>query len=182
MGFRTVTVSSVISLCLIGSLVCVVFASSNNWVEVTRFAEKVNVGRLSDRVLNVDYTTESFSCNNVEWRIRWNFSPPFVYRGDGERRSGLFSISVYQDDNNRIDSISYVGTEEKNGTWVHNENGTFHLHISALFAYDYSIIVEQNIDSIPEFTSLTFLVTGLSAVLVLLSVIYRTKIIHRGKK
>ena len=183
-GIRKATVSLMMfSLVLFGSLIGVVFASSSSWVEVTRFAGKVDVARLSDRVLNVNFTTESFTCNNVEWRIRWNFSPAFIYGGGGERRSGLFTVNVYQTDNNKqlSSSIGGVGTELMNGTWIHNENGTFYLHISTLFAYDYSIIIEQNVSSIPEFPSLTIPVACLSAVLVL-TIIYRSNFIQDRKK
>ena len=170
MGAITSTLSSIVfSLVLVSSLLGIVFASPTNWVEVTRFAGKVDIASLSGRVLNVDFTTESFICNNVEWRIRWNFSPAFVYGGGGERRSGLFLIDVYQNntDDNQVNSIDYVGREVKNGTWVHNENGIFHLHISTLFAYEYSIIVEQNINSIPEFQSwIPFLILISSTVVI----------------
>ena len=47
--------------CLLVSMSGIAFASSENWVEVKRFT-----GSESEA-----YTSDYFTCDHVEWRIRW---------------------------------------------------------------------------------------------------------------
>ena len=58
LGFAVVS----ISLSIVTSQF--VFAASENWSEVTRFS---GTGALT--------TTDPFTCDHVEWRIRWELEP-----------------------------------------------------------------------------------------------------------
>jgi len=66
--------------------------------------------------------------------------------------------------------VSSVGSEATNksesGILSLNENGAFHLDIGGLFRGEYLVIVEQNLDSIPEFPSWTLLPLFLTATLI----------------
>ena len=140
-GIRKATVSSMeFSLVLLGSLLSNVFAFSNNWVEIARFTE------------NEYIQTESFKCDYVEWRIRWNFSTVFRMH---QRTLGIFGMNVFEKERKSL--VSSFGGEptigSENGILSLSENGTFFLQIFALNINDYSIIIEQNIESIPEFPS-----------------------------
>ncbi|WP_455278481.1 hypothetical protein [[Eubacterium] cellulosolvens] len=119
----------------------IVFASSNNWSEVTRFT-----GSGTEH-----YTTDFFNCEHVEWRIRWEYVPhpslPFL---------ALFSVYTYPqgEDVSYIDSIIKTGNNDTNGTsYIHNNDGTFYSKINVATTESYTIIIEQDLNSIPEFPS-----------------------------
>ena len=88
-----------------------------------------------------------FECSHVEWRIRWSYDTvgsPFESVLLIQKRGDLI---VY--------SESYLS---KSGVRnIHNEAGNFSLDITCLNMYEYTIIVEQDVDSIPEFTSATLI-------------------------
>ena len=59
-------------------------------------------------------------------------------------------------------------------SYIHNSKGTFYLKINVAYTESYTIIVEQDLDSIPEFPS--FLILPLFMIATLLAVIiYRRK-------
>ena len=69
-----------------------------------------------------------------------------------------------------------TGTADTNGTsFIHNYQGTFHMYIDVEETESYTIIIEQNIKSIPEFPSWTPLLVTLVAVL-FVAVVYRKKL------
>jgi hypothetical protein len=97
-----------------------------------------------------------FECSHVEWRIRWSYDAvgsPFesvlLIQKSGD-------LTVY--------SESYLS---KSGVRnIHNEAGNFSLEITCINMYEYTIIIEEDVDSIPEFTTAT-----LAIVLVAVSVL-----------
>ena len=134
----------VITILLVSSLILltlnsIVFASSENWLEVVRFTGETE-----------DVTTEVFSCDNVEWRIRWSYSrkpdgPVFLQ----------FRFYVYDSEEMIIEEelIEYLfPNEETSGTLYLNQSGSFYLNIHN-DGFNYTVIVEQNTESIPEFPS-----------------------------
>jgi len=145
-GVRRVAVIAVLfSLFLVASVSGVVFASSENWVEVVRFTGGGN--RFG--------ATSPFVIDHVEWRIRWEYVP-MVPIG----RQNDFDFDVIPEEN-RIEgqftsgmSIAGVNSPvEKNGTlYFPDLKGIFYLHTSPGNS-EWTMIVEQNIDSIPEFPS-----------------------------
>jgi len=118
----------------------IVFASSDNWSEVVRFADA-----------GIILETEPFTVDHVEWRIRWEYEPePEV----PEEHPSLH-VYVYTQEypGSWFESIRKRGTEETNGTlYIHDKNGTFHLTIISA-VQNYTLIIEQNLESIPEFPS-----------------------------
>ena len=142
---------------LLGSVPSIVFASSENWVEVDRFTGGSWNGG-----------TRPFIINHIEWRIRWNYEPIIDVDSMG------FHFMVMDVDHNYIDIV--FGDEEKNGTLYLNQDGEFYLDISGLHV-EYTIIVEENIASIPEFPS--WLIPPLLIVATLVGVTIQNKI---GKK
>jgi len=115
---------------------------SNNWSEVTRFSGEGGIS-----------TTEHFTCDHVDWRIRWEYEP----RTDNPAGSALL-VYVYSYDGSFMrdhwfESIIKRGIGETNGIlYIYNKNGTFNLDVLASTA-GYTLIIEQNLDSIPEFPS-----------------------------
>ena len=113
-----------------------VFAKSDNWSEVTTISGKGSIT-----------TTAPFTCNNAEWRIRWEVEP----------QSGFLAAYIYPDESHAawFESIIKVPeNNETNGTlYIQDNNGSFYLDILATAETTYTLIVEQNMESIPEFPS-----------------------------
>lgn len=133
-------------------------ATPPNWSEVVRFT-----GSTSEH-----YTTDYFTCNHVEWRIRWEYVPDPSYSNFTR-----FMVFTYPqgEDTLFIDSIYKAGASDTEGiSYLHNNKGTFYMEINVLYTQSYTIIVEQDLDSIPEFPSLIilplFMFASLLAVLV----------------
>jgi hypothetical protein len=129
-------------LCIFVSTSGIALASSENWVDVKSFTGKETI----------DIITEPFTCDHVEWRIRWNYSPDF--RMHGKPSFASFEVNVFENESdNLVSRIGRFSNVSESGTLSLSENGTFFLHIEAFFVDGYSIIVEQNLESIPEFPS-----------------------------
>ena len=129
-----------------------VFATSNNWSEVARFTYS-----------GTDtHTTDYFTVENVDWRIRWEYVPTeFTY----------FNFNVYPmgENVNFIASINPAGTGETSGTSnINNQAGTFYMKINSGNVGGYTVIVEQDLNSIPEFSSWIILPLFLTASIVAL--------------
>lgn len=132
----------------------IVFASSDNWSEVTRFTD--DKGTM--------FTTDPFTIDHVEWRIRWEYEPQ---PGVPDEHPALH-VYVYPQESpgTWFESITKRGTEETNGTlYIHDKNGTFHLVIINA-VQNYTLIVEQDLDSIPEFPSWIVLPLTMTATLI----------------
>ncbi|MFA5364123.1 MAG: hypothetical protein WC325_02960 [Candidatus Bathyarchaeia archaeon] len=142
------------------STLCVVFAESPNWSVVTSFSGGNGI-----------ITTDEFICHNVEWRIRWSFSP----RTDNPEFTS-FQVYVYSTESKSyFASIKKSGTEETSGSLiVANHTGTFYLEIIASIGNSYSITIEKNLNSIPEFASWMIVPLCLTASLVVVG--FRKKI------
>ena len=137
-------------------------ATPSNWSEVTRFT-----GSGTDQ-----YTTNYFTCNHIEWRIRWQYVPDSEYP-----EFTVFNVYTYPqgEDVMFIDSIIKTGAEDTNGaSYIHNNAGIFYSKINVANTESYTIIVEEDLDSIPEFPS--FLILPLFMAATLLAVI-----VHRRK-
>ena len=146
-----------------------VFALSENWVEVTTFTEH-----------DGDGLTNQFTCNHVDWRIKWRYKP------SSNSHATVFTIDILSHHDNTTKTLYTVGDNglkqptpavfgqlNQTGTcYVTNQNGTFSLNTFS-FAPSYTIIIEENLESIPEFSSFTLLSLVLTGTLVAL--IYKTK-------
>jgi len=120
---------------MLAMLMMISLVEATNWVEVTRFTGSG--------------TTDYFTCEHVEWRIRWEYTPS---------KMAVFTVFVYEkgEDVWFIDSVYKTGDEETSGvSYIHNQKGTFYMDISAANIENYTIIVEEDVDSISEFTPAT---------------------------
>ena len=116
---------------------------TDNWVEVTRF------------IGTKGFTTNVFVCDCPEWRINWEYDPGY----------GIFpelatlQVTTYREGEsaNYLTQILEVPNGNLNGVELLNQSGAFYLEISTGIIDGYTIIVEQNIESIPEFPSLAIL-------------------------
>jgi hypothetical protein len=147
----------------------------DNWVEVTRFTkESVPSTWWGSPSGNTDY----FNCDHVEWRIRWEYTPhPAV-----PQYAALY-VEVYEKEEDviwrgflraegesvLIDVIREYGMSETSGvSYINNQTGRFYMFISGSNIEDFTIIVEQDTDSIPEFPSWTIIPSVLIATVALL--------------
>ena len=153
---QPIAVCLLISWILTSISINVVYTSSENWVEVFRF---------TGNGLSTE-STEDFVITYVDWRIRWSFESSV------EPPPTIFMITVYDSKDEIVDS--FVTAFQGNGTLNYNSTGSFYLSIRKNYVKEYEVIVEQNIESIPEFPSLSILVSGLSMITII-SIIYRHK-------
>jgi hypothetical protein len=146
----------------------VVFANSGNWIEVVRYAgEGTGFG-----------ASPPFTINHTEWRIRWEYAPSFPF---GSQRDFDFWVipEVNRNDHFRSNmSIASVNHPiEKNGTlYISNSTGTFFIE-TVPCSSEWTIIVEQNIDSIPEFPSWLILPVFLAATLS--AIVLKKRLFHQ---
>ena len=153
MGTRKSAIIAVMfGLFLLGSMSVTVFASSGNWIEVARF----------DGTVWPEYT-EHFRIDYFDWRIKWSITPrpsdiiiPLKFRLDVKNASG-YIVEFF------------LASNQISGILNMNQTGEYYLYIDPMHAENYSITIEQNVDSIPEFPSWTllplFLVTTVSVII-----------------
>ena len=157
----------------------------DNWVEVTRFnKESVPSTWWGDPSGNTDY----FTCDHVEWRIRWEYIPhPAVpqyatlYVEVYEKKEDvIWRGEVIQEGKSvLIDVFGEYGMSETSGvSYIHNQTGRFYMFISGSNIEDFTVIVEQDTDSIPEFPSWTILPLLIVATMVV--IIVRNKFSRKG--
>jgi hypothetical protein len=117
------------------------FPSSENWVEVTTLSGSGGIG-----------STKTFTVDHADWRIRWEIEPS----NHSERQSFLvyvFPATGIKGSEQWIESIQHFGTEETTGVAnIYNHSGSFYMDVLASID-SYTMIIEQNTDSIPEFPS-----------------------------
>lgn len=124
----------------------VVFASSENWVEVTTLTGAGGIG-----------STKSFTIDHVDWRIKWEIAP-----GNSSERTAflayLFPVTGIKGSEPWFEQIELYGTEETTGILtIYNNTGSFYMDVLTGNVDYYKMIIEQNIDSVPEFSSLIIL-------------------------
>ena len=134
---------------------------TDNWVEVTRF------------IGSKGFTTDVFVCDHVEWRIRWDFDPGHWHFVD------LYTLQVttYKEGESTkyFNQIREPPNGNLSGVELLNQSGTFYLDINSGLIDSYTIIIEENIDSIPELPSWTPLLITLIAV-VAVAIVYRQRL------
>jgi len=125
---------------------------SDNWVEVTRF------------IGTSGFTTDVFVCDHVEWRIRWEFDPGHWHFAD----MYTLWVTTYKEGESTkyFNQIREPPGGNLSGVELLNQSGTFYLEIGSGLSDSYTIIVEENIDSIPEFPSWIILPLFLTATLI----------------
>jgi len=143
-------------------LIPIHLVKADYWVEVVRFTGE-NLGY---------HTTESFSCEYDEWRVRWECVPNV----DFNLSTFIMNVETVESFNKRVDGVVNIGSDVLNGTLYINDNfGRYCLAIVSNVP-KYTIIVEQNIDSIPEFPSMIPMLLIL-VVLTVTLVIYKHRLL-----
>ena len=148
---------------LLGSVPSIVFAFSDNWVEVTTFTGSGGV-----------HSTSHFAVDYVDWRIRWEVTPV----SDSERGTS-FDAYVYPSSGGPYVEVLHhtIGTEKTTGIKnIYNHRGIFYIVVVTTNIANVKLIIEQNIESIPEFPSWTPLLVTLVAVL-FVAVVYRKRLV-----
>jgi hypothetical protein len=136
--------------------------AQENWSEVARFTE------------DSKFLQKAFTIEHVEWRIRWEYEP------DPEISEEHPALYVYVWDkefpDTYFETILKKGTNETSGTlYIHNRKGTFFLGVIRTVT-SFTLIIEQDLTSIPEFPSWTILLLFLIATLTI-TLIKRRKFI-----
>jgi hypothetical protein len=137
----------------------VVFASSGNWVDVTSFNGTMWGG-----------SSEEFTCDHVDWRIKWKYEPT---PGNSSVLPVRFKFNVVEV-GAQIIEFFIPPTGQIAGTLYINQTGTFYIDVDTIYVENYSILVEQNVDSVPEFPSWIILPFILTCAFIV--VIYKKKL------
>ena len=166
---KTAIIAVLFSLFLLGSTLGLTFASSGNWVEVARLTGVGGIG-----------TTETFTIEHVDWRIRWE-----IETSNGSERTAflvyIFPITGIHRSEPWFESIQHFGTEETSGMlYIYNHSGSFNMDVLASIE-SYTMIIEQNLESIPEFPSWTPMLIMLLAVMAV-AVIYKRKLQNQERR
>jgi hypothetical protein len=112
---------------------------ADNWVQIKAFQEQGN-----------NYVTNPFACNYSEWRIRYSdYAPalePFPLN------YFYLNITIYKINNDSSNStIGKISVLPTQGQFyyhiVRNQTGNFILDFHAGILDNYTVIVEQNVDS-----------------------------------
>jgi len=140
-------------------------AETANWSEVATFT-----GQGSTQTTN----TANFTIDHPEWQIQWAFAPVPNFTA-----YAVFIVSVYPQGRiqNYVAYIHSVGGSPTSGTvYVHNTTGIFYMSVEAgnLGILNYTLIVQQDLNSVPEFAPSAILPLALSAaLLVTIDLAYR---------
>ncbi len=135
-----------------------------NWVEVTTLTGVGGIG-----------STDSFTVDHVDWRIRWEIEP-----GNGSQRKSflvyIFPVTGIKGSEPWFESIQHFGIEETTGILnIYNHSGSFYMDVLASID-SYTLIIEQNIDSIPEFPS--WIILPLFLVVTFVAVLAKKRLFH----
>ena len=141
----------------------VALVRSDSWSEITRII--VDWGTAPNIIKS--YQTGNFTCSHAEWRIVWNCTPLSINPEDA-----AFNILIYRtNETNYITSMNQQGNTTTNGTmYIHNHQGEFYLKFLVINLRDSTAVIEQDIESIPEFSPmfpLSLLTVGISVAMIL---------------
>ncbi len=167
MGERKIAIISLLlSLFILHSMSGVVFASSGNWMEVVKLTGAGGIG-----------STKTFTVDHVDWRIRWEIEP-----GNGSARTAflvyVFPSTGIKGSEQWFDSIQHFGTEETTGILdIFNHSGSFYMDVLTGNVESYSMIVEQNLDSIPEFPS--WIILPLFLISTLFVIVFKKRLFYQ---
>jgi uncharacterized membrane protein len=146
---------TILSFVLLFFLLTSNFAGAASWSEVTQFTG------------SGDYISDYFTCNHAEWRIVWNYTPMSDYS-----EYARFTIDVLtRNETSLIGRISQEGNTTTNGTtYIHNQQGEFYLDFLVSNLTGYTAVIEQDMQSVPEFSPimlLSLLTTGMLVAVIL---------------
>ena len=158
---KATIVIALFCLCMLVSTVGLAFAQTENWVEVATFSE--GRARFGD--------TNSFVIDHEEWRLVWE------YQVDLELLTAfMFDVKVFE-------TQEIIGGYNNSGKLditqgiynITGQTGEFYLFIGSN-GLSYSITIEQNVDSVPEFGSWIIVPVALGTVLFVVA--YKKRHLH----
>lgn len=141
----------------------VALVRSASWSEVARFSD---LG---------DYTTDYFNCSHVLWRINWNYTPS----PSNPTMAGFLANVYQQNGSTSISSMGHFGNTTTNGTSYITQQGTFYLTIQIANLEHYTIVIEQDMESVPEFPSMVLLLVFATGIVVAMTLARRQVRLHR---
>ncbi len=147
---RATIVTALFCLCMLVSTVGFAFAASGNWVEVVTFSEEQP--RFGE--------TDSFTIDHEEWRILWE------YEIDQVNLTAFFFDVINNDTHQLVGNYSNnIDLNITQGVYnITGAPGAFYLDMGSN-GLSYSITIEQNVDSVPEFGSWIVIPVTLGTVL-----------------
>jgi len=146
------------SFFLLVSMSSVVFAQEKNWVEVADFSQNRSFFG----------NTNSFTIEHSEWRIKWEYEKTL-----GDLTAFMFEVRVAEtnqligiwNNSGKIDITQGIFN-------ITGYDGEFYLWIGT--NGNHTVIVEQNLNSLPEFSSL--LIVSMLLVVPLAVIILKKKL------
>ena len=156
-----VSILALVFLCLLPSIN---LAWSVTWSEIARFP--VYWGTAPNVISHSQ--TDNFTCSRAEWRIVWNYTPLSIV----DPQYVYFNIFIYRtNETNYIMEMNQQGNTTTNGTmYINNMTGEFYLKFLVYNVLDSTAIIEQDIETAPEFSPLILLslfATGTLATMIL---------------
>jgi hypothetical protein len=139
---RVVTLCSILLLIFLSSSIALTGAAS--WSEVIQFTGSAG------------QDTPYFSCGHMEWRILWSLT-----LGSQGSTGGIVAY-VYDNRGDLVTTIApWMNGARSGETYIHNHEGTFYLSISTINVASYTLTIEQDTESVPEFSPLTLLLLSI---------------------
>jgi hypothetical protein len=165
-GVKAAIIVLFFCFCLLGSISGIAFASSQNWSEVTRLTGGTGV-----------VPKTAFTIEHLKWRIRWEY-----YAVNPHPALSLFKFRVFENETEEIifDPPPSWWTNSTNGTGTRHfsESGTFFVDVISS-CDSYTIIIEQDVESIPEFPS--WIILPLFVIATLTVIICRNRLTRKIK-
>jgi hypothetical protein len=122
----------------------IVLTSAASWSEVVQYTGSAG------------QDTPYFSCGHVEWRIRWSWQ-----LGSQGSTGGIVAY-VYDNQSDLVTTIApWIDGARSGVTYIHNHEGTFYLSISTTNVASYTFTIEQDTDSVPEFSPVVLLLLAI---------------------
>ena len=143
-----VSILALVFLCLLPSINS---AWGVTWSDIARFSEYWGT---APNVLR-EKRTDNFTCNYAEWRIVWNYTPLSTV----DPENVYFNILIYRtNETNYITSMNQQGNTTTNGTmYINNQTGEFYLKFLVYNVLEATAVIEQDIQTAPEFSPLVLL-------------------------
>lgn len=129
---------------------------ASTWTQVTRFTGSTS------------QTTDYFTVSHAEWRVNWTYTPDPQY----PQYAGFY-LNVYNQNKSEwpVAIIQSGNTTTQGTTYVHNLQGTFYCEITITSITGYTITIEQDLTSVPEYGNVAFILAMLPVSLVVLFVV-----------
>lgn len=151
----------VLTLIFLSLLLNTNLASAVTWSEVAQFPEDFGT---APNVLRERWAG-SFTCNQTEWRIVWNYTPISIV----DPENVYFNILIYRtnDTTYYMMEMSQQGNTTTSGTWYgNNQTGDFLLKFLVYNVLNSTVIIEQAVESVPEFSPMFQLSLFVAGILV----------------